>query len=266
MLVVAGISEQDGPHKLAVFLQKLILDGRRQLQILPPCGMLQSPAIAAHHQSHLGGSPLRRLTDHLILVSLAILDGVPVHIQDKADGGVLLQIRRNGLQGPVIGPVIGGIVVERPVVEDGDAGSAENLRHHIPGGHHVVAAVGGAVVPGPDDALLLRRGVAFAAVGMDDQDLGGPLPQGGGEGLSHLLGRHRIVCGVGNIGKAADNVPFRRRGHQGPALHAVIRRGLGHQGRLLHRNDHGILFLFLSLRRSLLPLGPKLRHFLPGAH
>ena len=83
----------------------------------------------------------------------------------------------------VVGPGVGGVVVQRPVMEDGDARLTKDLRHLIPHPHHVAAGVGSAVVAGPDDSFTPGGGVGLAAVGVENQNLGPVLRQMGGKGL-----------------------------------------------------------------------------------
>ena len=47
MLIISGISHRDGSHEGGIILQQLLLHRRRQLQILPPLGVLQSAAVGA---------------------------------------------------------------------------------------------------------------------------------------------------------------------------------------------------------------------------
>ena len=71
VLVIAGIPQQDRPHQGGIALQDIVLKGHRQFQILHPVLMSQAAAVAAHHQSHLGGGahPVD-LRDHLVLIAL----------------------------------------------------------------------------------------------------------------------------------------------------------------------------------------------------
>ena len=196
--------------------------------------MGQATAVAAHHQGHLG----RRAGavhggHHLVLAPLPVLDGVPVDVQDKVDGGILGQIALDGRQGAVIGSGVGGIVVQRPVMEDGDARLSKDLRHHIPHLYHVVAGVRGPVVAGPDDLRAFRGSVGLAAVAVDDQNLGFFSGQLRGKGLLQVRNGQGVVRGIADVGPAADGVAAGVCGHQGLGGDAVVGGGGGVQGRLL---------------------------------
>ena len=226
--------------------------------------MGQAAAVTAHHEGELGGGALGGLGDDLVLVALRVLDGVPMDIQDKLDGRVLGESRLDGGQRPVIGPGVAGVVVEGPVVEDRDARLLQLLRHDIPGGDHVVAAVGAAVVAGVEDVGPRGGGVAFAAVAVEDQHLGpGLVAETGGEGPSRLGGGEGVRPGGVDVGKARDGVALLGGGDQGPGGDAVVCGGLHrHRGLpdgLRSRDGDG------GVRRLRpVPAGAELRHRLPG--
>ena len=138
------------------------------------------------------------------------------------------------------------------------------LRHDIPGGDHVVAAVGAAVVAGVEDIRPWGGGVALAAVAVEDQHLGSGLgAEAGGEGLPHLGGGEGVRPGGVDVGEARDGVALLGGGDQGPGGDAVVRGGLdGDRGLpdgLGIRDRAGGVRL---LRR--VPAGTELRHRLPG--
>ena len=241
------------------------MQGHRQLQVLHPVRVAQSASVAAYHQRHLGGGLAIDIGDHLVLVARAVLDGVPVYVQDKADGGVLGKVALDGRKGAVVGPGVGRVVVKGPVVEDADARGGKHLRHGVAHGHHVVAAVGGAVVAGPDHVHVPGGGVGLAAVGVDDEDLG-PLPrQLRVKQLPQLRDGEGVVRAVGDVGPSADGVAAGVRGYQGPGLHAVVRGARRRQGRLLHRLGDDVFLVGVVLGGGLpLALLPQLRHIRPG--
>ena len=241
------------------------MQGHRQLQVLHPVRVAQSASVAAHHQRHLGGGLAVDIGDHLVLVALTVLNGVPVHVQDKADGGVLGKIALDGRKGAVVGPGVGRVVVKSAVVEHADARGGKHLRHGVAHGHHIVPAVGSAVVAGPDHVRVSGWGIGLTAVGVDDEDLG-PLPcQLRVKQLPQLRDGEGVIRAVGDVGPSADGVAAGVRGHQGPGLHAVV-RGIGRiQRRLLHRLGDDVVPGGTVLGGGLsLALLPQLRHVRPG--
>ena len=264
MLVVPGVSQQQGPHQCGVVRQGLLLNGHRQPEIFHPVRVAESAAVTAHHQGQLGGGALAvDLGDDLHLAAAAGLNGVPVDVQHEADRGVFLEIPVNGGQGPVIGPGVFRVVVQRPVVKHGDASLAEHFRHGVPHADHVVSGVRGAAFPGPDDAVVRGRGVGLAAVTVEDQDLGGLPGELRPEGLQEFLIGEGILGGIADVDLAADGVAAGIRGHQGLGGNAVVRSGGGGSllGLLLHRLRHrggGRGF------RLLLRLLPEIADLLPG--
>ena len=167
VLVIPGVPQQHRAHQRGILLQDVLLHRRRQPEVLQPARVLQSAAVAADDQGHLGrNAQALHLRHRLVLVPLPVLNGVPVDVQDKADGGIPLQVLLNGGQRPVIGPGVIGVVIQRPVVEDGDARLSQNLRYLVPHPHHVIAVIRSPVIPGPDDFRPRNGGVRLAAVGM----------------------------------------------------------------------------------------------------
>ena len=87
-------------------------------------------------------------------------------IQNDFNGGVLGQPVLHRRARAVIGPVIGGVVVQIGVVDDLKPIFPENLGHLLPHPHHVAGTVGGAI----GIALLVGEavalGIGLAAVGM----------------------------------------------------------------------------------------------------
>ena len=78
--------------------------------------MGQPRGIGAHDQ-HDPGRILALRLHHRPESLFGIPGGIPVQIQHQTNRGILLQNRLNGLPGVVVGAVVGGVVVELPVVD-----------------------------------------------------------------------------------------------------------------------------------------------------
>ena len=143
-------------------------------------------------------------------------------------------------------------------MEDGDARLGEDLRHGVPHGHHVVAGVGGAVVAGPDRLLVPGGGVALAAVGVEDQNLGLVGGEFGVEALLEGGDGKGVVRGVGDVGPSHHGVAAGVRGDQGPGGDAVVSGLRGLQRGLLHRDR--LHLLPAGGRLGVLLLAAELRH------
>ena len=252
-MIVPGIPQKQRPHQRGIVRQRLLLHRHRQPQILHPVGMAQSTAVAAHDEGELRRRSLSLdLRHHLHLTAVGRLDGVPVDIQHEADGRILLQIPVDPRQRAVIGPGVLRIVIQGPVMEHGDPRLSKYLCHGVPHANHIVPGVRGAVVPGPDDAVIHRRGIALAAVAVQNQDLRRFAGQLRREGLQQLLVGEGILGGVSDVDLPADGIAAGVCGDQGLCRHAVVcpschRSGLG---LLPHRLGHrGGAFVLRFLRR-----------------
>ena len=256
MLVVPGVPHGDGPHEGGVVLTQVLLHRRRQLQVLRPVGVLQAAAVGADHEGHLGGVDPRHAADHLDHVPLPVGHRVPVDVQDDGDGGVLLQVALDGLQGPVVGPAVLGVVVEGLVVDDGEPRLLQGRRQLPAHPHRVVLAVRGAVLAAGDVLLALRHGVGLAAVGMYDEDLGALLRQGRVEGPVKEGGVKALVRAVVDVHVPGDHVPLGGGGHQGPGWDPVVGKNQWRSRvrRLLLDGDGGGPGLILSVFSAVRPL------------
>ena len=151
--------------------------------------MFFAPAVRAHHQHHLGDLLPRLLGHHFIHLAVLAHQRVPVDIQHDLDRRVFGQPLFHRRPGAVIGPGVGGVVIQGGVVDHPKAVGPEHGGHLLPHPHHVVGAVGGAVGVAGLIGVPVRLGVGLAAVGVDDEDLG-PLPQ---IYVHPPLGQHRLV-------------------------------------------------------------------------
>ena len=176
-----------------------------------------------------------------------------MNVEDKVDGGILLQRRLNGRQRPVIGPSIFGIVIERAVMEHGNTRLPQFLRNGVPHVDHIVPGVRGAAVPGPDHLRTRYRRVALTAVGVENQHLRRLAGEFGGKGLLQFVAGEGVFCGITDVHPAKNRVAAGVCGNQRLGGHAVVRSGsgLGHRrlGRFLYRLRHR--GRCLSLRRFL---------------
>ena len=100
--------------------------------------------------------------------------GVPVQVQNQPDGGILLQIGLDGLSCVDVGAVVGGVVVQLPVLNGSDACFCQKLSHVLTDGEHIVLLVQGPPAGGFHVGFPCL-GVAFGGMGVQDQH-GGLLP------------------------------------------------------------------------------------------
>ena len=61
--------------------------------------------VAAHDEAQLGGVGILQ-RDQLVLPVLGVLHRVPVNVQNKGQGGVLLQIPLDALHRPAVGSLV----------------------------------------------------------------------------------------------------------------------------------------------------------------
>ena len=86
--------------------------------MLPPVREGGPRVTGAHQQHHLGGFDAVDLKHRLIHRAVGAHQGVPVDVQHHLNGGILGQMGLDPRPGLVIGVVIGGVIVQFPVVND----------------------------------------------------------------------------------------------------------------------------------------------------
>ena len=118
LLVEPGGPQGDGPGQAGPKGVHLLLDLHGQGQMLPPVREGGPRVIGAHQQHHLGGFDAVDLKHRLIHRAVGAHQGVPVDVQHHLNGGILGQMGLDPRPGLVIGVVIGGVIVQFPVVND----------------------------------------------------------------------------------------------------------------------------------------------------
>ena len=84
-----------------------------------------------------------------------------MQVENQPKTGILAKIGFQGFPGAYIGPVVAGVVVKLPVVDDTDALSRQSIGYNVADGDHVSRLLRGAPARG--------LGVAFRGVGVDNE-------------------------------------------------------------------------------------------------
>ena len=171
MLVIALLHQGHRAHQRGVRGADRVLQVQSQGQVGAPVGVVQPAVVGAHQQHDLAcadpGFLRHGLVDHAVCAQ-----GVPVHVDDHGDAGVLLQIALHRRAGALVGAGIAGVVIDLPVVDHVQPRLLEKRRQFVTDTDNVVVRILGAVGVAGLIAVQPGRGVGFAGMGMDDENLG----------------------------------------------------------------------------------------------